>query len=189
LGKSPQGYRANTYQLDRTLWRALCGAGIRWDSSIMPGVGLGANPDRQWRQGDWFALDGDMYEFPVGTLRSSHIPIVQSYLVACRQLWRTLSRGDQLPRLLVFNMHMVDLFRTAMSGPAPLSQRLSYELRWQRGRNDSLPMLMSFIRSLQGHGYEFKTLSEVCALVQEISRTQDLTPRTRQRDASGAAIV
>lgn len=161
FGRGPAGYRAHTFRLGERLYGALLEHGFRWDSSILPGRGLGANPAPGWRRGDWFRLDGRLLEFPVASLRPLGLPYIQSYrLLLPRPLERTLPRLVSLPRLLVYDMHMVDLVRTPASlaeSPLPRPLKALYALSWRGGRRDSFDLLADGVAALRARGYGFTT--------------------------------
>ena len=159
-GARPRGYRAHTYRLTEDLFKALVTEGFAWDSSILPGIGLGNHPGRVFRNGDWFVLDDALVEFPVASWRHLGIPFTQSY----RQLLGrfaevALFRTASLPDLLVYDTHMVDLVRDGRIGKSPLPLWLkgahALARRGQHGFDD----LLVLSERLRAQGYECSTLS------------------------------
>ena len=159
-GVRPCGYRAHTYRLTEALFEAMVTEGFAWDSSILPGVGLGNHPGRAFRNGDWFVLDDALIEFPVASWRRLGIPFTQSYRQLLGRLAESwLSRVSPLPDLLVYDMHMVDLVRDGRLGKSPLPLWLkgahALARRGLRGFDD----LAVLDERLRAQGYEWSTLS------------------------------
>ena len=75
--------------------------GFAWDSSILPGVGLGNHAGRAFRHGDWFMIDDALAEFPVASWRALGIPFTHSYRQLMGRLAESLlERVASLPTLL-----------------------------------------------------------------------------------------
>ena len=160
-GVRPRGYRARSYGLTEGLFRALVAEGFAWDSSILPGLGLGNHPGRLFRRGDWFVFDGSLAELPVASWRGPGIPFTHSYRqLLGRSAESLLFRAASLPNLLVYDMHMVDLVRDGRIGASPLPVWLkgAYALarRGPRGFDD----LAVLGERLRARGYEWRTLSD-----------------------------
>ena len=177
VGVPPRGYRAHTYRLTEALFAAVVREDFAWDSSILPGFGLGAHRHPAFRRGevlcrgkapcrgktcrpDYFVIGDSLVEFPVASWRALGVPFTHSY----RQLMggfveSLLSRAMPLPRLLVYCMHLVDLFPDGRiwQAPLPLWLRSGHALvrRRQRGLDD----LVDLAERLRGAGYEWTTLS------------------------------
>lgn len=161
LGWRPEGYRARRYGLTEELVNALISEGLAWDSSVLPGLGLGAHPARVFRRADWFVIDGGLAEFPVAIWRPSGIPFTHSYRrLMGRRLEALLALVASLPTVLVYDMHMVDLVRDGRLAEAPLPLWLKggYLLaRRGRGGFDTLPALGE---RLAASGYRLSTLAD-----------------------------
>ena len=157
----PRGYRAHTYRLTEALFRALVTEGFAWDSSILPGIGLGNHQGRVFRRGDWFMIDDALAEFPVASWPALGIPFTHSYrMLMGRFVESLIERVASLPTLLVYNMHMVDLVRDdgrIWKSPLPLWLKGAHALarRRQRGFGD----LVALAERLRALGYEWCTLS------------------------------
>ena len=160
VGARPSGYRAGTYRLTEEVFQALVTEGFAWDSSILPGIGVGNHASQAFRQGDWFVLDEVLREFPVASWRRLGIPFTQSY----RQLLgpfveSALSRALSLPTLLVYDMHMTDLVPDGRIWESPLPLWLKGGQALVRRRRHGLNNLAALIEQLRGRGYEWTTLS------------------------------
>ena len=164
VGVRPQGYRAATYRLTEEIFQALVTEGFAWDSSILPGVGVGNHASKAFRKGDWFVLDDVLTEFPVSSWRRLGIPFTQSY----RQLLgpfveSALFRAASLPTLLVYDMHMTDLVPDGRIWESPLPLWLKGAQALVRRRKHGLNNLAALIERLRGWGYEWTTLSNCYA--------------------------
>ena len=109
VGRRPEGYRAHTYRLTELLCKSLGDEGFVWDSSILCAFAFGGNRSAK-RSGDFCMLRGDICEFPVATWGRLPLPITQSYRKVIKSAAETVLRKlYSLPRLLVYDMHMIDL--------------------------------------------------------------------------------
>lgn len=165
-GTRPRGYRAHTYRLTEDILQALVEEGFAWDSSVLPGVGIGNYWGRAFRNGDWFTIDGVLAEFPVASWRVFGIPFVpftQSYRqLIGRSAERLLDRAASLPALLIYDMHMMDLVpdgRIARS-PLPLWMKSLHAL--VRARQRGFDDLAALGERLKAQGYAWSTLSRCC---------------------------
>ena len=160
VGTRPRGYRAHTYRLTEDLFSALVAEGFAWDSSILPGVGLGNHPSRVFRQGSWFMIDGALAEFPVASWRALGIPFTHSYRqLMGRFVESVLDRTASLPALLVYDMHMVDLVPDGRIGKSPLPLWLKGAYALARSRQRGFDDLMALGDRLRTQGYEWRSLS------------------------------
>lgn len=166
VGTRPEGYRANTYHLTEALFRSLVAEGFAWDSSILPGIGLGAHADKAFRRGDWFLLDDVIAELPVASWRRFGIPFTQSY----RQLMgpfaeSLLHRMAPLPDLLVYNMHMVDLVPDGHIRESPESLWLKGLHALARQRQHGFDGLADLGERLIKQGYQWVTMTRCYELL------------------------
>ena len=171
VGAAPRGYRANTFGLTEEIYHALVAAGFAWDSSILPGIGLGCRPDAAFRRGDWFLFDDSLAEYPVASWRFGDrgtIPFTCSY----RQLLgpsaeSLLDRMATLPNVTIHDMHMVDLVRDGRiaASPLPLWLKGAHALtRWrQRGFED----VAALGERLRRRGYRWTTMTALHELSME----------------------
>ena len=160
VGILPRGYRAHTYRLTEELFQAVMAEGFAWDSSILPGIGLGNHPGRVFRQGDWFVIDDALTEFPVASWRALGIPFTHSYRqLMGRFVESVLDRTASLPALLVYDMHMVDLVPDGRIGKSALPLWLKGAHALARSRQRGFDDLMALGDHLRARGYEWRSLS------------------------------
>ncbi len=163
MGKRPEGYRANTFRLSDPLYQALRQEGFAWDSSILPAFAPGGNRSAAWR-GDSCMLEGGIREFPVATWGCLPLPLIQSYRKIIKSPAETVMRKVcSLPRLLVYDMHMVDLVWTGTLSrtPMPPVLRAGYHFMWAFRRTDYFDDLKRFVRYLQAQDYRFTSLERL----------------------------
>ena len=161
VGGRPRGYRAHTYRLTDALLSAVVEAGFDWDSSILPGFGLGNHPDRVFRRGDWFMIDDTLAEYPVASWRALGVPFTHSYRQLMGRTAESLfDRVASLPALLVYDMHMVDLVPDGRIGRAPLPLWLRVIHALARGRQRGFDDVAALGERLRARGYEWSTLSQ-----------------------------
>ena len=161
MGTRPRGYRAHTYRLTESLYRTLVAEGFAWDSSILPGFGLGNHRAPVFRTGDWFIIDDALPEFPVASWRTLGIPFIQSYRMLMGRFAETLLDSmATLPGLLVYNTHMVDLVRDGRIGASPMAPWLKGAHWLARCRQRGLDELLGLAERLRERGYEWTTLTQ-----------------------------
>lgn len=172
VGAAPQGYRAYEYGMTEEVFHTLVAAGFAWDSSILPGVGLGRQPDAVFRRGDWFLFDDALAEYPVASWRLGKrgtIPFTGSY----RQLLgpfaeSLLDRIAILPEVAVYDTHMVNLVPDGRIGPSPMPLWLKGAFTLARWRQrDFEADLAELVERLRRKGYRWVTMTELHALATE----------------------
>lgn len=159
-GRRPTGYRAHTFRLTEEVFAALVAEGFAWDSSILPGFGIGNRREAVFRRGDYFALDETLFEYPVAGWRRAGIPFIHSY----RQLLgprpeALLDRVARLPDLLIYDMHLVDLTSEGRIGETTMPAWLKSAHRLARRRSrgfEELPLLGERFRR---RGYRWTTMT------------------------------
>ena len=160
-GTRPSGYRAPIYRLTEPLYRTLVADGFAWDSSILPGFGLGNQSARAFRSGDWFIIDDALAEFPVASWRTFGIPFTQSYRMLMGRFAEVLlDKVATLPKLLVYNLHMVDVVRDGRIGAVPMPLWLKGAHWLARHRQRGLDELLGLTERLRERGYEWTTLAQ-----------------------------
>jgi hypothetical protein len=159
-GRPAGGYRAHTYRLTHELFETLLALGFQWDSSLMRGFGQGRNRHRRFRQGDYFVLGGQLFEFPVATWRGTLLPLTHAYRLLLKKpaeaaLWAVSGPG----LLVAYNVHMTDLVRSDSLRYSKMDPvfRLLHRYLWATHHDDTFASLASLLTRLRGHGHEFLT--------------------------------
>lgn len=156
----PSGYRAGNYRVNAELMEELIANRFTWDASLRRGpsamrstVGLGA---------DCFQLQNGLLELPVAALPTIGMPLTMSTLSLIGILpMTTLMRLFGVPRLLVFVMHLHDLFASPALGEATLSRRIGHTWNYRMGRVDPFERFKAFIGLLKKEEYTFRTCNDV----------------------------
>lgn len=171
VGVPPRGYRAHTYRLTEELLAAVKREGFAWDSSILPGFGLGGHRHRVFRHGeaarldsatrpDYFVIDDALVEFPIASWRALGVPFTHSYRQLMGSFAETLlNRIASLPRLLVYCMHLVDSVPDGRIGQSPLPPWLKCGHALVRSRQSGFGDLIELTERIRRRGYEWTTLS------------------------------
>lgn len=166
LGYFPEGYRANTFQINPSLLSAMNHMGFKWDSSLLPArLGFGSNRDQRWRKHNCAFHLGkyNLVEFPLATVPFWGLPFIHSYTCIGQMLTadRYLNMAC-LPELLIYDMHMVDLFENTKglkTAKIPQLAKQIYKAMWLKGQQDTLDVLNNLIIRLKSEDYHFTTLT------------------------------
>ena len=159
-GARPRGYRARRWRLTEELFAALVTGGFAWDSSVLPGIGLGNHREKAFRRGDWFTIDGALVEFPAASWRALGVPFTQSYRqLMGRSVESLLDRAAALPNLLVHDLHMVDIVRDGRIRLSPNPWWLKTALYLARPGPRAFDDLAALGDRLRARGYEWTTLT------------------------------
>ena len=159
-GVRPRGYRARCWRLTEELCAALVAGGFAWDSSILPGIGLGNHRSRVFRRGDWFTIDDALVEFPAASWRTLGVPFIQSYRqLMGRSVESILDRAAALPNLLVYDLHMVDVVRDGRIRLAPDPLWLKAVVALARPGRRAFDDVAALGDRLRARGYEWTTLT------------------------------
>ena len=160
-GRRPTGYRAHTFRLTEEVFAALVAEGFEWDSSILPGFGLGNRREAVFRRGDYFVLDETLPEYPVASWRRPGIPFIQSYrqLLGPR-LESLLDRASDLPALLIHDLHLVDLTPEGRIGETAMPAWLKAAHFLARRRSRGFAELAALGERFRRRGYRWTTMTE-----------------------------
>lgn len=158
FNKKPDGYRAPQGNITSTEINQLDEAGFRFDSSIFPSFRPGiynnldapVNPYRP-------ACTDSLVEYPIGTLSSFRIPFSQSYLKLIGRPYLGLLKRITLPRIMVFDSHLQDFYRTASHDQLDTPIRQIHK----RNLSNSINLFRKMVQRLHQRGYEFVTLTDV----------------------------
>ena len=167
MGKKPMGYRAFGFKLNDELFDILIKEEFKWDSSLLPGFGLGGHIKWANRIGDYYKINNRILEFPVATWKKINYPMIQSYRGMLKFPLENLFNLFFLkPSLLVYVVHMVDIVWTKnlSRSPLPIFLKIAYYYYWGLSRGNKFKDLTKFLNQLQQEGYEFKTTYEIFKL-------------------------
>lgn len=159
-GHPPAGYRAHTYRLTGELFDTLRNEGFRWDSSVMIAVAQGRNTHPEFKQGDYFILDGSLVEFPMGTWRGLPLAFNHTYRLLIKQPVEAVLRAALGPtRLVAYNTHMTDLVRcdSLQSAQRKASVRWLHRYLWATHGSDTFASFRNVVGYLARQGYRFES--------------------------------
>lgn len=158
FGHDPVGYRAPQGAIDPREFGVLEDLGFQFDSSVFPSYRPGkynnlAAPTEPYVP----ASTSSLLEIPFGTIRGLRIPVALSY---CKLFGRPLAgllSVAPLPDVLVYNVHLHDLYETASHG------ELDQPKRWIMRRNidRAESVLRRSVSAILSRGYEPATVTEV----------------------------
>ena len=158
FGDQPVGYRAPQGNIEPNEFMILDDEGFAFDSSVFPsfrpGVynNLNAPIEPFWPDGGESLL-----EIPLGVVRGIRIPTALSYVKAIGQPMLSLFRVAPMPSVVVFNIHLQDLYRT--DSHAQLQQpKKTFMLR---NMERSAELFESAVNTLIARGYDPRHITDV----------------------------
>jgi len=177
FGRDPVGYREPYGAIAPEQFPILAEEGFAFDSSVFPSYrpGVYNNLDSPLEP---HPLDGagGLLEVPVGVFRGARVPFSQNYLkLLGRPLVESVSIAP-LPRTLVYNVHLQDLFRTASLGELPPVKRRILN----RNLDRSPDILEDTVERLRSRGYEPTSLTDIASQYSADDRRPHLQPLQRE---------
>ena len=157
FGTDPIGYRAPQGNITDEEIRILEELGFEFDSSVFPSYRPGIYNNLSAPLAPYKPEGSSLMEIPLGVFPGIRVPTSQSYFkLVGRPLSWYLSISP-LPDVLVYNLHLQDLYRTASHN------RLSVPKRWIMKRNleNSEQILRENVSSILSRGYRPRTMAEV----------------------------
>ena len=151
--RQPEGYRAPEGRISKVGWRHLDQEGFLFSSSVYPSFWPKPGFLRYTSEPFW-PLSNDLLEVPFGTVTSLRLIISLSWIKLFGwNLYRFLLDHYSLPKVLVFNMHLHDLWSVSSSKKlSPL-----WKVVYSRNRNRGLTILDKFLSLMTDLGYSFST--------------------------------
>ena len=184
FGRDPVGYRAPQGNIEPKEFAILESLGFEFDSSVFP----------SYRPGMYNNLDAplepfipdvapSLVEIPFGAFRGIRIPTSHSYFkLFGRPLGRYLTVAG-LPNVLVYNIHLHDLYRT------PSHEALNLPKRWIMKRNldRSKSLLRANVKRIRDRGYESVLISDIERVLRTYPDAFDQV-RTNRQFIEGAVV-
>lgn len=175
FGRRPTGYRAPLGIVNGRTFSLLSLYGFEYDSSIFPSFRPNrfSNLDKPTTP---FFINAHILEIPFtvfsGIIR---IPIALSYIKLLGRPYKFCLRYGRLPKLIVFDFHLHDLFRIDSSrdidfDSLTLTDRLVLKKLYLNERIDGLATFEEIISIFQDRGYTFAKMNDV---YQEIVRYRE----------------
>jgi len=170
--KAPLGYRApRGYFNSKTDYKILVSHGFKFDSSIFPSLRPGVFNNLRKPTKPYFVNDSEILEFPITVLSSTiRIPISLSYIKLLGKPYFYSLKTFTLPNLIIFLLHLHDVFELSSSYKLPLERysfmyRRIFERIYHAGKANGLYVLDDFIKILQKRNYVFLKLIDIHNLI------------------------
>jgi len=169
FARDPLGYRSPLgFISEENDWEILVSNGFKFDSSIFPSLRPGIFDNRNKPTEPYFLDDYPIIEFPFTVFSDTiRIPIALSYMKLFGKLYFYSLKFSSLPKLIVFDFHLHDLFKLPSANGIFLEKRLSFFYRklfkriyYEKG-DTGFSILNEFIQVLQKKGYLFLKLADV----------------------------
>ena len=158
FGRDPIGYRAPQGRITPAQLARLEDLGFAFDSSTIPSYRPGTyNNLSAPLEPHWPGPSGELLELPIGVFRAIRVPTIHSYFkLFGRPLSAYLSIAP-LPNVLVYVVHLHDLYRTASH------DALDAPKRWIMKRNldDAESQFRTNLRTILSRGYEPVSMTDL----------------------------
>ncbi|MBU1615922.1 polysaccharide deacetylase family protein [bacterium] len=159
FGKPPLGYRGPAGLISEQELMILAREGFKFDSSIFPFRRPGFFDNSMMPQRPFIYEDSGLIEIPFSVIPKVRLPFSISYIQLFRSAsYRLLEGIFGLPELLIFNLHLHDLFSSRAIKRLPLRWRMIY--RWNY-LSRPLGILEDYIIRLKDQGYRFVSMKEI----------------------------
>ena len=158
FGRDPLGYRAPQGRISARELMILAAEGFAYDSSIFPSLRPGVFNNLRFPAGPSYLAGPAIVEFPVAVVPRVRLPVALSYIkLLGPSAYRLLSRVFGLPPVLVFVLHLHDLFPVASLELLPARHRL----KWLRNRERGIEVFEGFVRHIVEMGYQSLYMSDL----------------------------
>lgn len=155
---NPVGYRAPQGNIDPPEFRILEEEGFRFDSSVFPSYRPGVYNNIDAPREPYVPEPAEgLMEIPIGTTSLGRVPTSHSYLKLIGRPYLSYLRRGPLPDLLVYNVHLHDLYRTKSYERLPRMKRFAYE----RNIGKAPHLFDTVVNLLRNRGYSFVKITDV----------------------------
>ena len=169
FGRAPLGYRAPSGVTSKETYEILAAYGFKFDSSIFPSIkpGVFNNLKRPTKP----HIVNGILEFPFTVLSDIiRIPIALSYITLIGKPYLYLLKTLRLPKLIIFDFHLHNLFRLESSKEIPFQKypfvyRSVFNRIYKKGAGKGLDTLKDFIAVLSQKGYTFLKMADVYEMI------------------------
>lgn len=165
--KDPIGYRAPLGVIDDEDYKVLADEGFKFDSSVFPSIRPGAFNNMTKPTKPYFLNGESMVEFPLAVVSDIvRIPLSLSYIKLIGWTYIRLLKTFDLPNLIVFNIHMHDLFHLNSSKKIPLQNssiiyRRIFKRIYQEENIDGFELLNKIITIFETKQYTFLKMIDI----------------------------
>jgi peptidoglycan/xylan/chitin deacetylase (PgdA/CDA1 family) len=171
FGREPIAYRSPSGVVDEKMFSILPRYGFKFDSSVFPSVRPGVFNSLNRPPKPYFLNDSSMVEFPVTVVSNLiRIPISLSYVKLLGRPYFYLLRSINLPKLIIFNFHLHDLYTLSSSkdipfGKFPVLYRAIFRRIYMGRSNNGMRLLENLITLFSIKGYKFLKLIDVYSFI------------------------
>ncbi len=165
--KDPIGYRAPLGVIDDEDYKILSDEGFKFDSSVVPSIRPGTFNNMAKPTNPYFLNDKRMVEFPLTVLSNIvRIPLSLSYAKLIGWPYIRFLKTFNLSNLIIFNMHIHDLFQLNSSEKIPLQNssfiyRRIFKRIYQEENVNGLDFLNKIITIFETKEYAFLKLIDI----------------------------
>jgi hypothetical protein len=160
FGHAPHSYRAGNYLVTPELMDTLVREGFLYDSSFVPSPIARIQPGVPINRP--FRLRNHLWELPVSVWPGLRLPLTMSLVSFIGwPMVRLLVELCGLPEILIFVVHMNDLFRSPALRHAALIRQIGHTWNYRLGFKDPFYRFTRFVHLLELKGYRFTTCSRV----------------------------
>ncbi len=161
--RKPKGYRAPEGRISESGWKILAENGIAFDSSIFPSFWPRPRYLKYSRE-PFFVAGTSLLEIPFATVSPFRFIVSLSWmkLLGWKFYFVCISLFG-LPDIVIFNIHLHDLWLLPSYSTLPLHWRMVYG----RNHTKSFAYMSKFLKFLRTHGYTGVTASHVAKTLVE----------------------
>lgn len=165
--EDPIGYRAPLGVIDDEDYKILADEGFKFDSSVFPTIRPGDFNNMAKPTNPYFLNGERMVEFPLAVVSDIvRVPLSLSYVKLIGWPYIRLLKTFNLPNLIVFNIHIHDLFHLNSSKKIPLQNssfiyRRIFKRIYQKENIDGFDLLNKIITIFETKQYTFLKLIDI----------------------------
>ena len=161
FGYPPRGYRATLGFITSSGLHNLTQRNFCFDSSVFPSfwpkLTYFFKPNHPYRDRD---SASQLLEIPISTVSPLRFLLTLSWFkLLGYRFYLSLFRLFPLPKILIFNIHLHDLWESPVKKQLPFS----WKIRYIHNSGNGMVFLEKFLIYLQSHHYRFSTLNELVA--------------------------
>ena len=171
FGKKPLGYRAPRGIITPKGLKTLKEEGIKYDSSIYPTIVPGRYNNLRYPNSPFYHKDFGIIELPFSVIPKVRIPLAMGYL---QPLGANLSKAAislfGLPDIVVFDLHLWNLYKPVYTSKLPLKWRLLLA----RNLDEGFRIFSDLIELFRQKSYKPITMKQLYYAMGEKLRNNDL---------------
>jgi peptidoglycan/xylan/chitin deacetylase (PgdA/CDA1 family) len=177
---NPRGYRFPCGVFNQDDYRILNDHGLKFDSSVFPSIRPNAFNNLNLPVRPYYLNDYKVMEFPFSVFSNIvRVPLALSYFKLFGWPYLNLIKTPFLPRFVLFNFHMHDLFTLPSSylvtkNEASLLSRVVYRRIYPQKRNNGFGLFKQLVSFFVDRDYRFSRLDTIYdSLIQSLNIQDD----------------